>query len=728
MLVIYLLIVVFAGGGMIISTINTQVVHGEMWRDNAEQYERTTRSEEARRGTIYSSDGKVMATTIPVCDLCLDLRHDPMLNSKGEVIYDSKTGRPRLVGGVTDPEAFMAGLDTVCQLLHQYFPNKSPEYYHDRIMEGYNHTPTAVCLYVQREVPYSVWEQIRKVKGWDRCIVRKTAEGSVINNKRNYIYDNLGISTIGTHFKTKYRQGYTGLEGYYDSILRGHDGLYRCRRLTQGIWIPIDDDNIREGDSVIVVQPRIDGKDIVATLDTRYQDIADNALRQSMDQYGGHDGCAILMEIETGYILACCNLHRDTTGRLCENIWKNVACSDIYEPGSTFKTVAMLAMMNDKAIGLDTSKRVRAGGDKAYSHTSGVIHDHGKATDTANLAGVLARSSNIGMCELSWEYYRNRRNDLRRGIEAIFPFDLVRPDLQVELHTSGFGRRADSNYLRPDRTFLCMSFGHACTVTPLQLITFYNAIAGGGRMVKPLFCREIRDQEKGRAIKPVVLNDHICSAETAKQMREMLISVVMEGGTAHRIFSTEYGIGGKTGTAEHHDNRSVNNSSFVGFFPAEHPRYTCLVMIEGTGRDGSRAAAPVFKRIADCVVAFDEQLGSIRMQDDILPGQPVVVKGKREQTERIHKLLGIPFAVTETPPSTLWTTYDSEEEIYIDYMPPAAGTVPDCRGMTVRDAMALLRSEGYQVRFTGQGKVVKQQPAPRSAAQRGSTIILELTP
>ena len=155
----------------------------------------------------------------------------------------------------------------------------------------------------------------------------------------------------------------------------------------------------------------MDGKSIVATIDTRYQDIAESALRATMNQYGGKRGCAILMEVKTGYVLACANLTRDTSGRLSENLWSNVACSDHSEPGSTFKTVAMTAMLNDKRIALDTSKRVRVGGKKTYSSKSGEITHHGDAHDTSNLAGVLAQSSNIGMCELAWEYYRDRRGD-----------------------------------------------------------------------------------------------------------------------------------------------------------------------------------------------------------------------------------------------------------------------------------------------------------------------------
>ena len=523
---------------------------------------------------------------------------------------------------------------------------------------------------------------------------------------------------VGLHYTTKTQEGYTGLEGYYDSVLRGQDGLYRCRRLTLGTWLPVDEEGVLDEDSTLLHR-RVDGRSIIATIDTRYQDIAESALRASMNQYGGQHGCAIVMEVATGYVLVCSNLTRDTSGRVSEMLWSNMAVSGHYEPGSTFKTVAMTSMLNDKKIALDTSKRVQAGGMKEYGASRQLISDgHGYNTDTASLPGVLMKSSNVGMCELAWEYYRNRRSDFKEGIEKIFPFGLINPDLAVQETRTGVVP------LNSDRDFLNLSYGYSCTVTPLQMVTFYNAIAGGGCMVKPLFCREILDGGRRREIKPVVLNSHICSEETAKQMREMLVGVV-EKGTGSNIYNTVYGIGGKTGTALQARDRSVKNSSFVGFFPADNPRYTCMVLLEGTSIAGRYAAAPVFKKIADCVVAFDKDLGSVSLQDSVRVVRPVATKAPRQQLETVHRLLGLPFAVSDTTAATDWLVYDADREGYRNYTMPT-GVVPDCKGMTIRDAMQLLRNMGYKVRFSGQGKVVAQSPKARTAAKRGTTVMLEL--
>ena len=721
MLVLWLLLVVVGGGAMLWSTIRTQVIDGDMWREKARNREFTDRIEPARRGTIFSSDGKVLATTVPVCDLCLDLGRWPKKDSKGAPIM--KDGRVVMESCITDDSAFMANLGEVCRILHEQFPKKSVAYYRNRIEKEYLKQRPSRCLYVERRVPYSQWTAIRNLEGWSRCVVTKTADGSVTSYVRAHIYGNLGENTIGLHYKTPKQEGYTGLEGFYDTVLRGQDGIYRCRRLTRGIWLPEEDvEEYRLDLDSTLVQRRVDGKSIISTLDTRYQDIAESALRKSMNQYGGMRGCAILMEVSTGYVLACSSLTRDTNGVLSENLWSNVAVSDHYEPGSTFKTVAMTAMLNDKKIDLDTTKRVRAGGVKRYSSSSGEINDgHGYATDTTNLAGVLAKSSNVGMCELAWQYYRNRREDLRKGIQAIFPFGKLSPDVEA-LETNTRVVKLNS-----DRDFLNLSYGYSATVTPLQLITFYNGIANGGRMMKPLFCREVMDGRRRSEIKPVVLNEHICSAETAKQMREMLVGVV-EHGTGDIIRNAVYGIGGKTGTTQGISDKSIKNSSFVGFFPADNPRYTCLVLVERTSIAGRHSAAPVFKQIADCVVAFDSELGSVRLQDSGRVVNPVIAKGSEQQLAQAYQLLGLPFSVIDTlQPATGWAVFDNSQECYRHYLPPT-GVVPNCHGMTIRDAMKLLRSLGLKVRFTGQGKVANQNPKPRTQIVRGSTVMLELKP
>ena len=209
-------------------------------------------------------------------------------------------------------------------------------------------------------------------------------------------------------------------------------------------------------------------------------------------------------------------------------------------------------------------------------------------------------------------------------------------------------------------------------------------------------------------------------------MRSMLVGVV-EHGTGNNIRNTVYGIAGKTGTTQGITDKSIKNSSFVGFFPADNPRYTCLVLVERTSIAGRYAAAPVFRKIADCVVAFDKELGSIRLSDSIRVERPVATKSPRTQLETIHRLLGMPFAMADSTQATPWAVYDATVGGYMNYQVPS-GVVPDCHGMTVRDAMRLLHKVGLKTRFSGQGKVVSQSPKPRTPVRRGATVTLELKP
>lgn len=715
MLVFYLLLVVVGGVAMYVSIIKTQVVNGEMWRKKAESRERIERTEEARRGTIFSSDDKVLATTVPVCDLCLDLGRWPKMTAaegkKHPKQYEVYLERDR---------NFKANLPKVCRILHECFPQRSERYFYDRVMKEYKKSKPGRCLYVARNVPYSRWDAIKKMPGWGGYVVTKTASGKVSRYVRAHIYGNLGENTLGLHFiDDNGNAGYSGLEGYYDDVLRGQDGKYICRRLTMRTWVDMEESEAPSEDSTLV-QRKIDGKSIVATIDTRYQDIAESALRSSMNEYGGERGCAILMEVETGYVLACSNLKRDTAdNRVKEMLWNNVACSDRYEPGSTFKTVVMTSMLNDKKIALDTSKRVCAGGTKKFGRHCEISDGHGKITDTMNLPGVLAHSSNVGMSELAWQYYRNRREDMKKGIMDIFPFKKLEPDIAVQEPRTGVVK------LNSDIDFLNLSYGYSATVTPLQLITFYNALANGGKMVKPLFCREIIDGKRHSKVQPVVLKEHVCSEEIAKQMREMMVGVV-EYGTGTIIRGTSYGIGGKTGTTVGIKDKKNKNSSFVGFFPADNPKYTCLVLIEHTSVVGGTSAAPVFKKIADCVVAFDGELSGMHLLDSIRTARPMAVKARQDQLARIYKTLGMPFVVDDSSRSSEWIAFDREKEKYVRYNAPV-GIVPNCKGMTVRDAMELLRKMGLKTRFVGQGKVVSQSPEARTLIKKGETVFLKLS-
>ena len=359
-MVLYLVLTVGVGLAITVAMFNIQVVHGEEWRALGERREAGLRSDPARRGNIYSSDGKILATTVTECDLYLDLYNAIELDERGNTKHD-KQGRPMETGPVVDSN-FNLYLDTLCAMLADAMPGRDASYYRERIaVERCKECPRR-CFLVQRDVPYSVWLQITRLPGWSRGVVRQVDGESVVHQGRAHIDGNMAGNTIG--FRNRKESGsYTGLEGYYDSILRGQDGLLNCRRLTKGIWLP-DEPRAKKAVAqrtdtsaidTIVLQRRVDGRSIVSTIDTRYQDIAEASLRKALNMYGGTAGCAMLMEMRTGYMLACVNLAVDTTvHEYMELRDRNIAVSDVYEPGSTFKTVILSAMLDDPDVKIDT--------------------------------------------------------------------------------------------------------------------------------------------------------------------------------------------------------------------------------------------------------------------------------------------------------------------------------------------------------------------------------------
>lgn len=695
MLWLYLLLTIVVGGLIIGAIVKIQWIDGTEWRKRAENKVETVRVDQAHRGNIYSSDGKILATTIPVCDLYLDLGLWQKKDKHGNPLFDN-SHRPLMEGPIND-SLFYASLDSVCIVLSNDLPGRSRSYFREKILAGRRRERPARCLLVARAIPYSTWATIREFKGWDRGVLKTVeydnGERDVVRQERAHVYGNMAKNVIG--FKNSLvSNSYTGIEGYYDTLLRGQDGLYRYRRLTRGTWLrdanADADDYYHDGLTLDSVsnQKRIDGLDIVATIDTRYQDIAETALHEQLARYGASSGCAILMEVATGYVLACSSLTLDTaTHQYTESVDNNVACSDLYEPGSTFKTVFLTALFDDSGKKADTNDRIRIK-HKVFSLTSGEIRDDEDRSDSATVKRAFAISSNVGMCELAWKYYRDERNKLKERIEKMVPYEPLMLDLRAN------EPRGKINELKSDRGFLNFCYGYNSNLTPLQLLTFYNALAGEGRMVKPLFCRATRHKGRMRETKPKVLDRHICKPETARLMTELLVEVV-QNGTANNIRNTNYSIAGKTGTAKAYNTRTrqyypnLYNASFAGFFPAETPKYSCIVVVKNVNAHGRQAAAPVFRRIADCAMSIDKELSHIHFDET---ADSSIVRPTRKVSHR---------------------------ETALDRM-------PNCKGLTAREAIALLEKCRMEVTIQGYGKVFRQSPEAGSKIQPRQKAKLQL--
>ena len=747
----YLALVLGAGVAILWSMIKVQWVDGEVWRAKSKERTRNYQVEQAHRGNIYSSDGKILATTVPVCDLYLDFGRRPDRDKKGKVKRNAN-GDTILTTPIVD-SCFNKYLDSACIILHRALPDSSVAAWKNKLTREREAKKPKGCLMVMRAMPYTDWMALCKLPGWGRGVVRWVDGKSVIHNLRFHAYGNLAESVIG--FRYSYtRDEYSGLEGYYDSILRGQDGLILCRRLTRGLWLPM-----KEGDGSSTAapaepvgatevdvahdpeHPTIDGQHIISTIDTRLQDIAHYSLESTLMKLGGSAGCAILMEVETGNILVCSSLVRDTShGNPMQNeplsntqksqhLYRespnrNVPLSDLYEPGSIFKPVLLTAIYNDPTVALDTAMQLPVG-VKRFSAKSKEVKDHGLPNGMFPLWKAVAVSSNVAFCELGWRFYNSRRDTLLSAVRNIFPYEKLDVDLR------GPENRCRVNPLTSDNDFLRFCYGYTSSVSPLRMATFYNAIANKGRMVKPRFCQAIIKDGVREELPVQVIREKVCSEETALTIRDLLTGVV-EGGTGDNIKNDTYTIAGKTGTAETAPGALTSNVTFVGFFPADNPKYTCLVMLRDVHSFG-RNAAPVFQNIADCVVSIDKELDCrptvkiMDRKDDNSYRMPTAAKAPQADVRRAHRRLGLDYS--NVTMRAKWCTFQSPVDsmniraAYIPYRIPK-GQVPNCYGMTVKDALLLCRSMGLDVTFEGYGKVVSQEPKARTPIKKGTTVHL----
>lgn len=731
------ILVIGFGTALLWAGIKVTWVDGDMWRKRAEQLSKNYIEKKAQRGNIYSADGKILATTVPECDLYLDLSRRPMRDKNGNIKLTENKDT------IFDPPIadsnYLKYIDSVCLVLHKAFPDSSAETFKRIIDSKRNSKGPNACVRIKRHVPYSDWDRICRFPGWSRGVVKYVDGKSVIHNKRFHTYGNMAESVIG--FNISYlEEKYTGMEGYYDSILRGQDGLLLCRRLTRGSWIPVGQGSnvvAAESDSLLTDSipghPVIDGRHIISTIDTRLQDIAHYSLSHALRRYGSTAGCAILIEAETGNVLVCSSLILDSTGNYSELPYRNVAVTDLYEPGSIFKPVLLTAMYNDPTFTLDTAMLLPVG-KKTFSKNSKIVEDHGLSNALYPLWKAVAVSSNVAFCELAWRYYNNRRDSLYNQVHRIFPFGKINADIVCTEYNSR------THKLTYDNDFLRFCYGYTSAVSPLRMATFYNALANKGRMVKPRFCKAVMNGDIIEELPVETINESICSPQTAEILRDLLIGVVEEG-TGDNIKNDTYSIAGKTGTAVTSPNAPTSNATFVGFFPADKPKYTCLVMMRDIKSFG-RNAAPVFQDIADCVVSLDKDLecrptmmklaeihkskskGNITVQT-----APTVAKAPQAEVRSILKRLGANYGhVTRR---ATWCTYrDAVDSLnlkaaYISYELPY-GQVPNCYGMTVKDALLLCRSMGLDVSFEGYGKVVSQEPKAKTPIGSNTKVHLRL--
>jgi len=640
-----------------IKLTNIQWVEGDYYRKLAK--ERTVKNFviPSNKGNVYSADGSLLATSIPNYTIRFDAvaPKSKDFNKNIRALSDSLAV---LLGKPSDN--FERGLRQARATGNRYF-------------------------LVARDLSFT---QYIKIKSFPLFNLGANKGGIITEQKtvREHPIGKIAERTIGYERKTpEGTPDGKGIEWAYRNYLNGKDGKILKQKIAKGQWKPIRDVN--------EVEPQ-DGYDVISTIDVYIQDIAHHALLKQLELYDANHGCVVVMETKTGKIKAISNLGKDADGSYYETT--NYAIAESHEPGSTYKLADLVALLEDKKV--DTSTVFDSyGGTVIYSGKK-VRDSHEGGYGKISLARGFEVSSNTVMVQA---VYNNYKNNPSQFVNHLNGYGLNKP---LGLPIKGEGRPyipqpSDKNWSNISLPW--MAFGYGVSITPLQTLTFYNSIANNGEMVKPQFVSEIKEWNKTiKKFEKEVINPRVCSKETLLKVQAVLKNVVKKG-TASKLYTKDFPMAGKTGTAQANYNRKDGTekhyiSSFVGYFPADEPKYSCIVVVHEPNTSnnnyyGADVAGPVFKRIAQ----------------KIFTDAPSTNEIKNLNKKNLQ-----------------------QEKNYIKYYSKAQkkqNLIPNVKGMPGMDAVALLGNLGLKVKIVGVGKVKTQSIQPGQNLDKNSVIILELS-
>lgn len=676
---------------LLVRILILQYVQRGKWVDMSEKYVFKTAEMPANRGDILTSDGRLLASSVPYYTIYMDTRSSGMLASTwSNGIGGLSAGLAKYLG-VRSAAGWRTAITDARKKGDRYF-------------------------LIQRKVDY---ETLKKIKELPIFREGQFRGGMVAQpeNRRILPNSNLALRTIG-YLNLGSEGNEVGVEGAFDKDLAGKNGVAVKQRLTGGDWIIVEGPNS--------VESR-DGNDVVTTLDLDLQDVTSTALLNQLRKNNADHGCAVLMEVSTGYVKAIANLGLDDDGDYSESY--NYAIGESTEPGSTFKLPSLMAAIEDGVI--DTGDIVDTGNGsiKYYDHIIRDTKEHGVIT----VKQVFEESSNVGTSKLIYEHYKNNPKDF---VNRLYAMRLNKP-LGIQLKGEGDPLiRYPGDKLWSGLTLPMMSHGYEVQLTPLQILTFYNAVANDGKMMRPLFVSAItRNGSVIKSYDPEVIINSIASRSTIRKAKKMMEGVV-ENGTAMNLKNPNYKIAGKTGTAQiakekfgyKSGDRISYSASFVGYFPAENPLYSCIVVVNSPSNGvyfGNIVAGTVFKEISDKVYAtrfFRDY--KPENKDKIKPSAPDAGNGYREDINEVLKNLDVRYK--RTADDDWVATRESGDTVRLAGIKIQKGLIPDVRGMSLRDAVYLLENSGLRVHCTGKGHVLRQSPEHGARYSEGSVVSLEM--
>ena len=553
----------------------------QYWNDVADRFVKENKTVRPNRGNILSADGKLMASSLPEYHIYMDFmsgERDPELRRKDQHRRDS---------------LLKANLDSISTGLHRIFPDKSKAYFKSRLQAGRRQRSRHYQLYPKR-ISYIEFREVQKLP-YFRLGKYQSGLHEVPYNQRKKPFGSLASQTLGRLYADTAMGARNGIELAFDTVLKGRNGITH-RQKVMNKWLDIID------------IPPVDGCDVVTTIDVGMQDICEKALVDKLKEIDANVGVAVLMEVKTGDVKAIVNMTKDSDGNYYE--MNSNAISDMLEPGSTFKTASLMVALEDGKITPETVVETGNGIKNMYGSQMRDHNWHRGGYGTITATRALEVSSNIGVSALIDKYYRN---DPQKFVDGLKRMSIDQP---LHLQIGGEGKpniKGPKERYFAKTTLPWMSIGYETQIPPMNILTFYNAIANDGVMVRPKFVKEIlRGDEVVKRFPTEVINGKICSDSTLVKIRKMLRGVVTDG-LAKAAGSDQFAVAGKTGTAQISQGKDGYRSgkreylvSFCGFFPAEAPKYSCIVSIRkpaAGGASGGLMAGSVFKKIAERVYA-----------------------------------------------------------------------------------------------------------------------------
>ena len=693
---VYIATVIF-GIIILIQVFYLQNISDDKWRAKA-----ITLSQKViypLRGDICDTHGRILSTSMPSysvhADFTVPALHDTTFNKN---------------------------VDSLAFCLANLFKDKTAAEYAKMLKTARKEKKSYILI--KNKITHNQLKQLKKFP----IFKRGRNKGGLIyeqQNTRETPHLALARRTIGFINKN---DDYVGLEGAFNDLLSGKEGMKLMQKLSSGDWRPIDTDN--------EIEPE-DGKDIITTLDVNIQDIVEKSLYAHLTSHNAKHGTVILMEVKTGKIRAMANLNfQESTQTYAEDY--NFAVGYNSEPGSTFKLASLIVALDKGNIDIydtiDTGNGIITIGDFKIKDTK--EGGHGKIT----VKQAFELSSNVGIAKIVYHTFKNRTEEF---VDRLYAMNLNK---KTGIELKGEPR---PNIKYPDDplwsgvSLAQMAIGYEIELTPLQILTLYNAVANNGIMVKPQILEAIRHH--GRIVQTMdveVINSSICSKETLEKIKLLLLGVV-ENGTAKNIKSENYKIAGKTGTAQiargdaGYQTREEGPSyqaSFAGYFPADNPKYSCIVVINTPTNQsyyGNMVAGPVFKDIADKLFASDYEMQSQKEFElanfKDINEIPFSKSGNKKMLDKVFHFLNIPVEFDKNI-NTSWIN-TSTQQTSVKYTPISIkkGVVPNVKGMCATDALYLLENAGLIVNLVGRGTVKNQSIEPGQIIKSGTKIIIELS-